>query len=289
MAAHPADPPSDGARGVVRRLLREPLLHFLALASLLFAAYALVSPPPPPPEDRIVVTAQDADRLKAQFRGTWNRFPSPKEFRDLVDNFVREEIYYREARSYGLDLNDQVIRVRLRQKMEFLLANPAAIPAPTEAELRALFEATQAKYAVPATIAFRQVLLGHPSPDELEAARKALIGGADPATLGLPSLLPAEMPLSQPGTVDGTFGAGFFAQLAAVPSGEWVGPVRSSFGDHLVSVTAATQTEVPRFEDVRSAVEADWRRNETRKAAEAAYEALKARYHVDISQIDPPK
>jgi hypothetical protein len=73
------------------------MLHFVALAALVFAAYAHLAPAPPPPEDRIVVTAQDADRLKAQFRGTWNRDPAPKEFRDLVDNFVREEVFYRES------------------------------------------------------------------------------------------------------------------------------------------------------------------------------------------------
>ena len=44
------------------------------------------------------------------------------------------------ARDYGLDLNDQVVRVRMRQKMEFLLADPTAVPEPTEADLLALFD-----------------------------------------------------------------------------------------------------------------------------------------------------
>ena len=215
MAEHSADPESYGVGGLIRRLVREPMLHFVVLATLIFAVYARLAPAPP--EARIVVTAQDAARLKAQFRGSRNRDPSPNELRELVDNFVREEVFYREARSYGLDLNDQVVRVRLRQKMEFLLANPAAIPAPTETELRALFETTKAKYAPPARIAFRQVLLGHPSPGDLEAARKALMSGADPGALGVPSLLPTDVPLSQQAAVDGAFGNGFFAKLQPRP------------------------------------------------------------------------
>lgn len=268
----------------IRRLLNEPLLHFILLAALVFFAYATLSPPSQPREDRIVVTAQDGERLKAQYRSTWNRAPSAQEFRDLVDQFVRDEVYYREAKSYGLDLADQVVRVRMRQKMEFLLADPAAVAAPSEAELLALFEATKQKYVTPESIAFRQIYLGEPAAGEAEAALTALAEGADPATLGLPSLLPGEMALSRPEMVDNAFGAGFFAGLVALPTGRWVGPVRSAYGQHLVVVTTIASSNAPEFETARASVEAEWRRIATGKVAEERYAALKARYQIDLSQ-----
>ncbi len=278
--------------GVVRRLLREPMVHFIGLAALIFAAYALLSPPAPPAQERIIVTAEDGQRLAAQYQSTWNRAPTAEEFRNLVDQFVREEVYYREARAYGLDQNDQVVRVRMRQKMEFLLADPAAVAAPAEAELQALFAATASKYAPPDTIAFDQVFLGDGGDGDdggarAEAALQALTAGADPATLGQPSLLPAALPPARPAQVDASFGAGFFARIAGLPEGQWAGPVRSAYGLHLVRLSAITTSPPPKFEDVRAAVEDDWRRDALRKAAEAAYQAIKARYDVDLSALDP--
>ena len=266
-------------------LIREPLVHFVVLAALVFFAYSIVAPAPPPAKDQIVVTLNDADRLKAQYRSTWNRDPSALEFRDLVEQFVRDEVFYREARSYGLDLNDQVVRVRMRQKMEFLLADPAAVPAPTEPELLALFEATKQKYVTPESIAFRQIFLAEPVAGTAEAALSSLASGVDPATISVPSLLPAEMALARPAAVDGTFGDGFFARLASLPVGAWAGPVRSAFGQHLVFVAEVAASATPLFEDVRASVEAEWRRDATRRQAEAAYAGLKARYRIDLSRV----
>lgn len=275
---------APGRGGLLRRALREPMVHFLLLGALVFLAYGVVAPPPPPVQGRIVVTAADADRLAAQFRATWGRAPTPEELRGQIDLFVREEVYYREARAYGLDLDDQVVRVRMRQKMEFLLADPAAVPDPTEAELRALFAATAQEYAQPARVAFRQVLLADASQGGIDAARRALVAGADPASVGAPGLLPAELPLTAAPLVDSQFGAGVFAQLVALPQGVWAGPVRSGFGAHLVQVSAVERAAPPSFDALRPAIEAAWRREALRKAAEAAYAGLKARYEIDLSQ-----
>jgi hypothetical protein len=272
------------SRSLLRRLLGEPMLHFILLGALVFLGYSVVSPAPPLEQDVIVVTAQDAEQLRAQYRSTWNRDPTSAELRDLLAQHVREEVLYREARNWGLDLNDQVVRVRMRQKMEFLLENPDAVPAPSEADLRTLFEATREKYVSPAALSFTQVFLGESGPDAAGAVLAALAGGADPATVGVPSLLPAGMELAQPGAVASAFGEGFFARIAALPPGVWTGPVRSAFGLHLLRVSEVRTTQPPRFEDVRGSVEAEWRRTESRKAADAAYAALRARYRIDLTQ-----
>ena len=271
-------------RSFLRRALGEPMIHFILLGALVFLAYAAVSPSPPPAQDLIVVTAQDAEQLQAQYRSTWNRDPTALEFRELVAQHVREEVFYREARNWGLDLDDQVVRVRMRQKMEFLLENPDAVRAPAEVDLLSLFEATRNKYVSPAAVSFTQVFLGEAGPDAAGAALAELAGGADPAVIGEPSLLPAGMDLAQPGAVASAFGEGFFARIADLPPGAWTGPVRSAFGQHLVRVSDVRTTPPPQFEDVRGSVEAEWRRIESRKAAEAAYAALKARYRIDLTQ-----
>lgn len=260
------------------------MLHFVALAAVIFLAYAWLSPPAQPPRDRIVVTAQDADRLRAQFQGLWSRDPTDAELGALVEKFVREEIYYREGVALGLDLGDQVVRMRMGQKMEFLLSDPARLPTPTETELVALFEATKGQYAPPASIAFRQVFLGDATAEATAAALDALARpGTDPAVLAAPSLLPPRMDGAPPAVVDAAFGQGFFDGLAALPPGKWAGPVRSALGQHLVFVEAMSAGDAPAFADVRPAVEDAWRRDAARALADAEYAALRSRYDIDLS------
>jgi hypothetical protein len=269
----------------LKLLLREPLLGFLIAGVAIFALHAVVAPPAPPPPDEITLTASDADRLRVQFRATWNRDPTAEELRTLITGHLEEEVLYREALRLGLDRDDPVIRVRLRQKAEFLLANPGAVRAPAEAELLAHYEATRAAYQVPAGISFRQVFLGEPGPGDLAAAQAALRSGADPAGLGMPSLLPEDMTEARRAAVDGSFGTGVFLQLASLPLGEWTGPVTSAFGAHLVRVSAVIPSDLPPFAEVRAEVEADWRRIEGEKARDAALAAIMARYRIDLGQI----
>jgi hypothetical protein len=207
----------------------------------------------------------------------WRRPPTRAELDRLVEDHVREEIYYREALALGLDQDDTVIRQRLRQKMEFLGDAGAGPLMPDEAELRAHLQAHGERFATPARITFRQVLLDGADP---RAVLARLSDGEDPAAFGVGTLLPPMMEVSSQAAVDGTFGEGFFEAVAAFRPGVWSGPVRSAFGEHLVELAAFEPATPPQFEVVRGAVEEDWRRARADKAREAQYQALRARYEV---------
>jgi hypothetical protein len=269
----------QGARApVAGRVLREPLVHFLGIAAVIFAAHALIDDAVPAPADDVITVAEsDIDRLTEQFAAVWSRPPTSDEMAGLIDEHVREEIYYREALALGLDRNDAVIRRRLRQKMEFLGDTGAAAMAPDAATLRAHFEENLARFTPPARLSFGQIFVGE---GDARAALAALRDGADPSSAGQPTLLPAGLDEVPRPVVDGTFGEGFFEQVAALPMGVWAGPVRSSYGEHLVRVETAGPAAPPAFEDVRARVEDDWRREAAAALQSAQYEALRARYRV---------
>jgi parvulin-like peptidyl-prolyl isomerase len=199
---------------------------------------------------------------------------------------VREEVYYREALALGLDRDDTVIRRRLRQKMEFLTEGAASAAPPEEAELRAHYNRYRERFARPARITFRQVLFA--SAEDAAAALAALAQGGDPEALGRPTLLPPAMEAAGEAAVDGTFGPGFFARLAAVAQGAWQGPVASAYGPHLVFVADAQAAATPPFEDVRALVEEDWRRETAEALREAGYRTLRARYRVVLPEEPLP-
>ena len=105
----------------IRRILNEPLVHFLLIGALLFFVFDVSKEPAQTATNRIVVGAGVVEQLSAQFSRTWLRPPTDAELEGLIEGHVREEVYYREALALGLDRNDRMVRQRMRQKLEFLL------------------------------------------------------------------------------------------------------------------------------------------------------------------------
>ena len=72
----------------MRRLLREPLLHFFVGGALLFALYEIVADDPYQAPDRIVVGEERVASLASTFERTWLRAPTRGELDGLVQEFV---------------------------------------------------------------------------------------------------------------------------------------------------------------------------------------------------------
>jgi hypothetical protein len=284
---------ADARGGVLRALVRDPLLHFFLIGGALFGVFALVDDAPPPvASNALVVTEDDARGLAAAFEATWRRPPTVEELDYMIGERVREEVYVREAVALGLDRDDEVIRRRLQTKMEFLTESGAEAVAPDDATLGAHLAAQAARFSQPALVAFEQVLLADGVPDDgADAVAVRLDAGDDPADAVRPTLLPPEITLSPPQVVDGIFGAGFFDALASLPEGRWAGPVQSSHGRHLVRVAERREARTPPLSDVREQVERDWRATLAADLREARFAALLARYEVvrpDPAQVLGP-
>ena len=140
---------------MLSKFLREPLVHFLAIGAILFALNGWIGRNREPESNRIVVTAGRIEHLAASFAQVWNRPPTAAELDGLIDDFVLEEILYREAIALGLDRDDTFVRRRLRQKMEFL--NESAVPPPTDADLEAYLTQHPATFRVGTLITFDQI------------------------------------------------------------------------------------------------------------------------------------
>ncbi len=274
----------------MQRLLREPLLHFLALGGLIFALFAAVSDPTPTPVNTIVIGPARIEQLSKGFQAAWRRPPSNDELSGIIDDAVREEVYYREALALGLDTNDTIVRRRLRQKMEFLTDSGAALLEPVAGELEAHLLANEEAFQQDPSLTFEQVYLGeNPSHESTQRLLSDLQvhSTADPSTLGQRSLLPTELSLSSPATVDGIFGEGFFARLAELPLGLWAGPVDSGFGVHLVRIAEMQAARTPTLEEVREAVLRDWKATKAGELRELHYARLRERYVVEIRHAEP--
>ncbi|MCV6597466.1 MAG: peptidylprolyl isomerase, partial [Mangrovicoccus sp.] len=201
------------------RFLRQPLLHFCVIGASFFALFSVFGnePADPRPKGQIIISPQDAHWLAQQFESTWRRPPTAQELNGLIDGFIEEEVYVREALMLGLDQGDTVVRNRLRQKMEFLTEAGAQAANPNEETLRQHYHENAARFTAPARISFMQMLL----PEGRDAAEMLaqLKAGRDPAQLSASTLLPTQMTRSPQQAIDGTFGPGMFEALQSVDPG----------------------------------------------------------------------
>ncbi len=274
---------------LMQRLLREPLLHFLAIGGLIFLFFVAVDDTRETPADVIVITPERIDQLAARFRSVWKRMPTDAELDALIDDEVREEVYYRGALALGLDRNDTIVRRRMRQKMEFLLDTGGYLQEPAAGELEAYFAANEGYYRSGRRLAFEQVYLGEaPEKEAISLSLGALRSdpSADPAMLGERSLLPARLGLSRPNAVDGVFGKGFFDLVAELPPGEWAGPVASAYGVHLVRILDTLPARTPPLEEIRDAVLKNWRDAKAQEIREQDYAERRKHFTVEIRRRD---
>lgn len=277
----------------MRRWLREPLLHFLLLGLVIFGAFAVLAPVERAPSS-IVVTQDVIDAQVEAFARTWLRAPTPREIDGLIREYVREEVYYREGMALGLDRDDTVIRRRLMQKLEFVAEAESTAVEPTDDQLRAWLETHRDAYRTESRVSFEHVFLSTDRrgdrlvQDAAQLLAELRAGGStvDPAAFGDPTMLErvfADTPIND---LAAQFGDSFATELAPLPLGEWLGPIKSSYGIHLVRVSAREEGRTPELDEVRDAVRRDWLNDQRSTANETYYRSLLQRYAVTIAGRD---
>jgi hypothetical protein len=280
---------------MMHRLIREPLVHFLAMGALLFLGYRLANPPVPDDSSRrIVVDGAVIDRLQLEFLRQWQQPPTRVELSGLIEEHVRQEILYREARALGLDRTDPVVRQRLAQSMEQLaMLELDALAPPQEAELRAYFAANGSRFAEPAQVSFSHVFLnpdkrGVRTADEARTILAGLraAGSADGGSAGDAWQGRSRYTTMTPQEATRLFGRDFSARLFELPAGSWQGPVESGLGLHLVLVTERTPARIPPFEEVALEVRRDYLEHRHRERRAAVLADMRRGYAVEIAVLD---
>ena len=277
-------------------IINDPLFHFAIAGALLFVAHSIVNQSA---EQEVTTSEENApirvgteqlDHLVVTWKQLWNREPSSLELTRLVNDYVREEALYREAIALGLDEDDTIVRRRMAQKMAFL-SKGAAVSEPSPDVLFSWFQENQRRYEIPATVSFVHVYFStEKRGDQAESdASKVLevLATENPqprphSQLGDRFMSRYEFDDMSRQDLDRLFGDAFAAQVFHMDSMTWHGPVRSSFGWHLVKVSKRTERHVPEFAAVQTQVEIDWMEAQTRAANTELLESLIEKYGLEI-------
>jgi PPIC-type PPIASE domain len=239
-------------------LARDPLIHFLVIGAVLFAALSWLGRSGPAPAESIVLSAADVAELARSAELLAGRPPTDDELERLVADAIREEVYYRRALDLGLDVDDDEVRRRLIEKMQYATENTAD-PEPPDADFEAYFEANRERFRIPPLVTFDQVffsprLRGESTRPDAEAALAALRDGAEPETFGDSTPLASRFEAADPDRVRVLFGDALTDAVFADAEDVWLGPFESDFGLHLVRIVGRSEARDPAFSEVEARV-----------------------------------
>lgn len=276
----------------MKSLLREPLFHFLILGTLLFAIWYVreegqQQSPVDSSKPQIVITESRIDSLIDIWTKTRQRPPTPDELRGLIDDFLREEIFYREAVAMGLDENDTIVRRRMRQKLELFVEDFATAASPTTVQLQGFLASHPDRFRVDRKLTIRHIYFKpdrHPEglDQEIAELHQSLDASSDPTRYGDPFLLPSEFNSIALTELDQLFGNNFGQRLFDFETDQWLGPIESAYGQHLVYLDEKIEGRLPALEEIRPSVEREWFARAREDAKQEFYEKLRDRYEIVI-------
>jgi len=262
----------------LKSVLKSPILFFILIGSVAFAAYTHLKPPA---RETIQVTTQTIDALVQQRDSIAQTKTTPEERQDLIEGYIEEEVLLREAYKRGFDKNDYRVRKRILNIMRSSLSE--VMPEPSQAQLRAYYDENKERYQTQPSRTFEQVYFSftnNATPADPKAYIKKLEQTADISKLGEFTLLGNRFSKISFERTAMTFGKPFAEHIFRMSLSRWQGPVESFRGVHYVRVTATHEPELPPFENMESFLRTDYLLVKSRESQVRKIEELMKNYEV---------
>ena len=274
----------------MKKWLREPLLHFLLIGAAIFLLYSLQNEGYDNDNNHIVITKGSIDRLISLWEKKRQRPPTQTELQGMIEQQIHEEIMYREALAMGLDKSDAIVRRRLAQKIEFISSDIAAMAEPSDEELKKFLNTHHKKFEIPASLSFEHIYF---NPDNRNAQTESdalmLLGElkqsdmtVETHTAGDSFMMGQQYDEITEYGVSRIFGQDFATELFTLNAGNWQGPVRSSYGAHLIRISSKTPAQAVNLDTVRDKVRDEWQAEQRQSMNKIFYESLRQRYDIVI-------
>ncbi len=271
----------------MRKIIKEPFFHFILIGILLFVLYGLVIDKKDS-MDTIIINDFDVSSIISKWEMQWKRPPTEKELQSLINLNVKQEIFYQEALKMNLDHNDEIIKRRLAQKMQFLSNDIASLVEPTEEDFKNYFQEHSEKYLLPYSYSLYQITFStdhrkdnyKDAVETLKQFPKATFeemknwGDKLPFNYYFENINANELALQ--------LGSKFSNALQQQEKNKWVGPIPSGFGYHLVYITKKIEPRLPDFNLVKNDVIRDYEYGKQKEVNDQIYKALKKQYHIEI-------
>ena len=236
----------------ISSLLKEPLVHFVGLATIVFIGYQAVQN-----EDEFIIeiTQSEIDARISLLESSKGTTASPALREEITELYLEEQMLVREALTLNLD-NDARIHDMLAQKMRHVISGE--IIQPNEDEIQAFYDENIDSYQTPRAIVAEEIIFE--TQEELsDPVKQLLIDGADPDTLlaaGKGSL--NTLPRVNSSQLSNLFSVEFSDRVFNAKEREWIGPLESELGQHWLRVIRTEASRTPSLEEIMNRVRLEW-------------------------------
>lgn len=268
----------------MKKFVREPLFHFLIIGALFFLLYSLYNPAPK--KNEIVIDDNLINELVAKWTLQRNSQPSVAELIGLVDQYVEQELFYQEALVMNLDHNDEIVKRRLAQKMEFISDNMSASLQPTEEMLKAYYEKHKDNYPKPSVYSFKQIFFDEDSRKDARTDAQLALQAGSPESSGDAADLPLQYLHENAIKIGRDFGGQFEASLDSLPLNQWAGPIHSGYGYHLVYINEKKTSSYYSFAEVKEKVGVDYNFEAIQDFKKELISSLLKKYTIELDIKD---
>ena len=272
------------------RFFSSPLLHFLLAGFLIFISSYYISKRRE--THRITIDKSVVEKLIVSWQTQFGKSPTDRELKIATDDYIRQEVLYREAESLGLEKDDEIIKRRLQQKMAFILKDNIVVPDPTQDALEAYYKKNTARFTEPPKVSFTHIYFSADFGGSEQARQKAksvlqnleLKSGLRRA----PELGDRFMLLYDYNDINKTDATGLFGDspftdsLFVVKEGEWKGPFLSGYGWHLLFVNKRSPFSSAPLNQVKDRVIESYKNDKLQEMDNEAIEKLIGKYTIII-------
>ncbi len=264
----------------MKKLLKEPLIHFLLIGGLLFLVYELVNTDQT--EDVISIDTNLINELTAKWELKRNTKPSLEEISGMVEQYVEQEVFYKEALAMNLDHNDEIVKRRLAQKMEFISDGLAESLQPTEDILIDYYEKQKNNYKKEPIYSLQQIYFSNNTRTDALAEATNALNSDSPENLGDNLSLPSNYTDESALKISRDFGSDFASSLDTLETGKWSGPIHSGFGVHIVFIKDKKEAGHYRFDEIKERVNVDYNFDASNEFKAELIKTLLKKYSVKI-------
>jgi hypothetical protein len=262
---------NDASKHTLPAPLREPLVHFVALAAVLFGVSALFGA-----GDQVIeITQEQIEWRILQVEAQEGQRLTEDERLLVRERLIDERVLVREAQALGLAEDERIDDI-LVQKMLHVLSGD--VIQPSDEELGAYYAVNSERYATEETVTVDEIVLpsGAPLPSELTA-------GAEPADVTDGGLIASRvMPRLSLEDLAQIFGEDAAGVVFDTEVGAWIDAYESVRGQHWFRVRERTEATVPPLDVVREAARLDWIAEQEDRRLLARVAELRQRYDIVV-------
>jgi hypothetical protein len=285
-------------KNILKQWTAQPVIQFMIIGLVMFMVNTYILQADSSKDENeynIFLTAGEVKSMEEVWLSKWQRNPTDHEMQGMINQRVEEAILFREAVKIGLDKNDDIIRQRMSQKLEFLSNDLVKPDSATAEEVRLYFDENIENYTTPANITVIQLFVNPKIHGDLlekevnmrmEKLNSMDVSSSEISKYGDQFSLQTYYPDKSQLELAKLYGSAFATKVFELETDKWIGPINSQYGVHLVYIMHKNSAVVPEFETVKKLVTEDLQRKKQEKLNNLYIDGILSRYKIIIEDKD---